>query len=290
MNRQDECAVNDSRFAFGKNWQRFLSVLDESRIVEAEKSLREMLKVDHLRGKTFLDIGSGSGLFSLAARRLGATVLSFDYDEQSVACTRHLKQTYFENDDRWTVTQGSVLDERFMQSLGEFDIVYAWGVLHHTGQMWRAMELAGERVVDTGRMFIMIYPDRGWKSELWKKIKRFHCSSSLAKAAVLGFFVPYFATTRFLGDLLRARNPTRRYKDYKRKRGMSIWYDWMDWLGGYPYEFSEPQDVIDFCAERGFVLNKLKGTRRECPQYVFQKLRQREVVEQSDTAALRAAS
>src|ERR1044072_5239228 len=99
-----------------------------------------MLEVDNLLGKKFLDVGSGSGLFSLAARRLGAQVHSFDYDPQSVACTGELRRRYFPDDLHWVVQQGSVLDQGYLASLGSFDVVYAWGVLHHTGAMWRALD------------------------------------------------------------------------------------------------------------------------------------------------------
>ena len=68
------------------------------RIEEAKASLKQMLDVDSLTGKTFLDVGSGSGLFSLAAIMLGVKVYSFDYDPQSVACTTELKRRYFPND------------------------------------------------------------------------------------------------------------------------------------------------------------------------------------------------
>lgn len=112
-----------NRFAFGANWSRFLSLLNEQRIAEAEQSLRELLGVADLRGKRFLDIGSGSGLFSLAARRLGAEVHSFDYDPQSVACTQELRRRYYPDDPTWRVEQGSVLDSDYLAQLGQFDVV-----------------------------------------------------------------------------------------------------------------------------------------------------------------------
>ncbi|HEX3100185.1 MAG TPA: class I SAM-dependent methyltransferase, partial [Pyrinomonadaceae bacterium] len=130
VSKQHQLEVaSGERFEFGKNWSAFLSVLDDERIATAEASLKEMLECDTLAGKTFLDIGSGSGLFSLAARRLGAKVHSFDFDSNSYACTKELRRRYFANDDDWTVEQGSALDREYVESLGKFDIVYSWGVL-----------------------------------------------------------------------------------------------------------------------------------------------------------------
>src|SRR5256886_15826578 len=128
--------AHGQRFEFGKNWSRFLTVLDDSRFARAEESLKAMLELEDLEGKRFLDVGSGSGLFSLAARRLGARVHSFDYDPRSVACTSELKRRYFAEDPEWVVEEASVLDRQYLATLGRFDIVDSWGGLDHTGAVW----------------------------------------------------------------------------------------------------------------------------------------------------------
>src|ERR1044072_8739280 len=163
------------RFEFGQNWSQFLASVDAERIQRAEQSLKEMLEVDSLAGKTFLDIGSGSGLVSLAARRLGARVHSFDFDPKSVACTRQLKKTYFDGDDSWKIEEGSALDGDYVKSLGQFDVVYSWGVLHHTGDLWTAMENAQARVAPGGKFFIALYNDTGSQSARWFWIKKTYC-------------------------------------------------------------------------------------------------------------------
>lgn len=245
------------RFQFGENWRRFLSVLNEERIAEAEKSLKQMLEVEDLRGKSFLDIGSGSGLFSLAAYRLGARVHSLDYDRQSVACTVELRRRYFPGADAWTIEQGDALQSDYVKSLGLFDIVYSWGVLHHTGDMWRALENAGLPVADGGRLFIAIYNDQGGKSRRWRRVKRLYNSGPLGKNLVSLIFVPYFALGGLAVDLLKGQGPVARYTEYKKSRGMSRVHDWFDWLGGYPFQVARPEEIFEFYRERGFALDKL---------------------------------
>ncbi len=246
------------RFEFGKNWQKFLAVLDKERISQAELSLKQMLEVENLKGKNFLDIGSGSGLFSLAARRLGAQVHSFDFDPQSVACTSELKDRYFRGDDNWVIERGSALDAEYIKSLGQFDIVYSWGVLHHTGEMWKALSNAQIPLDRNGILYIAIYDDQGRKSRIWLKIKQFYCSNILAKSITIAFFFPFFFLKNFTVDLLSLRSPFKRYIDYKKNRGMSIVRDWVDWLGGLPYEFAKPEEVLDFYRQKQMLLARLK--------------------------------
>ncbi|SIR28362.1 2-polyprenyl-6-hydroxyphenyl methylase / 3-demethylubiquinone-9 3-methyltransferase [Aromatoleum tolulyticum] len=258
------------RFAFGENWSRFLEVLDEDRIREAQRSLQDMLGMQRLDGLSFLDVGSGSGLFSLAAWRLGARVRSFDYDPRSVATTREMRRRYGRDDESWVVEEGSVLDRAYLGGLGQFDIVYSWGVLHHTGSMWEAMANVAPLVAHCGRLFIALYNDQDLVSRFWGRVKRLYCSGWPGRMVVVPVFFAFFAGAGLVGDLLRHRNPVLRYSEYRRKRGMSLTHDWIDWLGGYPYETAKPGDVFDFFCGRGFTLRKLV-TRASlgCNEFVF---------------------
>jgi SAM-dependent methyltransferase len=261
------------RFEFGRNWTSFLRTVTDDRIATAELSLREMLGVSQLSGIRFLDIGCGSGLFSLSARRLGATVHSFDYDENSVACARVLRDRYFPDDPQWTVEQGSVLDSAYLEKLGSFDTVYAWGVLHHTGDLWKAVRLAAERVGPGGRFFLAIYNDQGWRSTAWSYVKRLYCSGTLGRAAVLAAGIPYFAGVAVVAGLVKYRNPFSHFSQYRRKRGMSVVHDWIDWLGGYPFEVASYQKVCDVLASLGFSLTASKATNRlGCNEFVFKRM------------------
>lgn len=255
MNTFEVEVKSGERFQFGKNWQRFLSTFTDDRIRTAEKSLIAMLGTDDLRGKTFLDIGSGSGLFSLAARNLGASVHSFDYDPDSVSCTRHLRSRFYHDDPNWNVEEGSVIDSDFLQSLGTFDIVYAWGVLHHTGDMWSAIDNAASLVKHDGLLFIALYNDTGFRSRLWRRVKKCYCSGIASRSCVSLIVLPYFFVKALLQSLRRRQNV---FSSYKRRRGMSITHDWFDWLGGYPYEFATVDDVFHFLQAKGFLLINIK--------------------------------
>ena len=262
------------RFAFGRNWSKFLAHLNEDKILEAEKSLQKKLGVSDLRTKTFLDVGSGSGLFSLAAHRLGAEVFSFDYDPDSVACTEYLKKTYGHSSPTWTVTQGSVLDQAFLQQFEQCDILYSWGVLHHTGNMYQGLEHVSQLVKKGGHLFISIYNDQGIPSVAWKHIKKTYVNLTYCRVLFTVFFGLWLWKYRLAWGLLRYGNPFKYIKEYgTNNRGMSAWYDVVDWVGGYPFEVAKPEQIFDFFTAKGFTLRKLKtcGGNLGCNEFVFTK-------------------
>lgn len=274
-NHSDEIAKG-KRFGFGNNWRSFLSLLDDSRIQKAIKSLKTGLGRESLDGVRVLDIGCGSGLFSLAARQLGAEVHSFDYDPQSVACTRELRQRYFPGDASWKIEEGSVLEADYLGRLGQFDIVYSWGVLHHTGHMYQAFENVLKCLSENGQLYISIYNDQGGASKRWRAIKKFYCGlpPSLQIPFALAVIAPREAVA-FAGSLLtfRPQRYWQRWQQYGRQRGMSRWHDHVDWLGGYPFEVASPEEIIHFFRDRGLTLEHLKtvGGGNGCNEFVLRR-------------------
>jgi len=264
----------DLRFKFGENWAEFLTNLDDEQIRQAESSLKNMLQVERLDGKKFLDIGSGSGLFSLAARRLGADVKSFDFDLQSVACTSELRRHYFPGDTRWVVEQGSAVDADYLENLGTFDVVYSWGVLHHTGSMWLGIEYSMRRVAKGGQLFIAIYNDQGWMSHVWwlikyghqkmpKWLKRFY--SFATWYSIIGVNILKYT---LLFSPMTAIKPLFKYSP---RRGMKKYYDILDWIGGFPFEFAKFDVLKTFCLAKGFkLMNFMTASGHGCHQMVFQ--------------------
>lgn len=270
---KEDSIEKELRFEFGENWSRFIKHLTEEQIVEAENSLKTMLKVESLKGMKFLDIGSGSGLFSLAAMRLGASMVhSMDYDVQSVNSTRELKRRYFPEASNWKIEEGNVLDQSYILSLGTYDFVYSWGVLHHTGDMQLGLKNVLLPLKTNGMLFIAIYNDQGQLSAFWSKIKRTYNAFSPAWRFLVLYpsFLLIFAM-RIAGDIFRGRRLAF-WKNDNKDRGMTIWRDVVDWVGGYPFEVSKPDDIIEFFLSRNLELRRLKtvGCGHGCNEYVFQ--------------------
>jgi SAM-dependent methyltransferase len=264
------------RFEFGQNWRRFLTSLNQQKIQNATDSLARMMGTNNLHGLSLLDIGCGSGLSSLVARRLGARVHSFDYDPESVACTLELRNRFYPQDSgNWVVEQGSALDESYLRSLGSFDIVYSWGVLHHTGAMWQALENAAIPLAAGGTLFVAIYNDQGGHSRRWRAVKRLYnrMPRGLRFLVVIPVAVQQWWRPT-VKDFLRLR-PFSTWRSYSSGRGMSPWRDVIDWVGGYPFEVARPEEIFDFYRKRNCELIKLKtcGGSQGCNEFVFRRSR-----------------
>ena len=232
------------RYEFGRNWSEFTQTIDENEVQSAEARLRSLLQRDDLSGLQFLDIGCGSGLHALAALRLGAAFArAVDYDPESVRTTKQLLEREWP-EKNYSVEVADVLE----MSSEPVDIVYSWGVLHHTGDMWRAIDRAAAFVKPGGLLAIAIYR-KTMLCGFWTWEKRNYVRLG---AVYRGVMVGLYLFVQVMRDLLRFKDPTRRFRR-RRPRGMHWYHNMLDWLGGYPYQSATPKDIMDFVEKRGFV-------------------------------------
>ncbi|HYN39418.1 MAG TPA: class I SAM-dependent methyltransferase [Rhodospirillales bacterium] len=262
-----------THFGFGKNWAAYSRTVTEDDIQNAVREMQRLFGRDDLAGARFLDIGCGSGIHTLAALRLGAaSVTAVDFDEKSVATASTLVGQWWTG-SKPLIRQGNVF-ELTPAECGRFDIVYSWGVLHHTGDMWTALDRAAALVDDGGTLAIALYrktPMCGfWR---WEK-RRFTHGGALFRGSAIGLFV----AARFVRDVARLKNPFTKIGAHNRKRGMKWYIDVLDWLGGYPYESARPEDVVARLEAAGFRLKQMFKARRDLgilgsgnAEYVFEK-------------------
>lgn len=241
----------ESHFAFGKNWLDYAQKIDESRIAQAVADLQRLSGRERFDGLSFLDIGCGSGLHSLAAIRMGAArVLGVDIDADSVAASRATLARFSPSADaRFDKT--SVFDMT-PETHGGFDLVYSWGVLHHTGDMYRALTAAASLVEPGGVFMVALYKKTPF-CRMWRVIKRWYTAASpqaqrRARGVRIGLQrLLYRLQGRDLDDYIRS---------YGKARGMDYYNDVHDWMGGYPYESISPDECHVFFAGLGFKLER----------------------------------
>jgi 2-polyprenyl-6-hydroxyphenyl methylase/3-demethylubiquinone-9 3-methyltransferase len=239
-------------FSFGENWKAYLKNASIEDQHAAAQDISEWLGEDRVKGRSVVDIGCGSGIHSLAFHRMGAKkVISFDADIHSVEATRKLWQEAGEPSN-WQVSEGSILDKQVVDQLGQHDIVYSWGVLHHTGAMWEAMANAIELVQPGGYFWIAIYQKGPKYPKHLKQKIRYNKASETGKKLIVYRTV----ALKMLGRLTRLKNPIGVFRP--KRRGMSRYHDIIDWLGGLPYEVASPEEVESFCQGKGLQLEKIK--------------------------------
>lgn len=238
-------------FSFGENWAKYLNALTDSELQHAKDSLQEAFASEGIDGRRFLDLGSGSGLFSYAAHSLGSrTVVSIDVDPNSIACTAFLRKRAGDP-ATWAIAQGSVLDPEFLAGFEPVDRLYSWGVLHHTGAMWQAFDAALALIAPGGSGCIALY-NRPRRPRLHMALKRTY---NRLPRVLRPLMTALYGLAQIIRLSVTGQNPITHIRNYgQTSRGMSFWRDLEDWLGGLPYEFAEPAEVQRRATQRGLTV------------------------------------
>lgn len=286
MNEHAKEVAAGQRFEFGRNWTRFLAGLDDRSTANAQRALASMLGTERLDGLHLLDIGSGSGLSSLVARRLGVRVHSFDYDPQSVSCTRALRERFYPNDPDWTVEEGSVLDPDYLRPRK----IRRGILLGRAASHGCHVDRLGKRSDSAGRRRPFIHRNLQSSTHLDSALQTYQAVlCGRAQPGKWAILAAYATTTHLINlakDLATRRSPLKRYRVEPGLRGMSAWYDLIDWVGGYPFETARPDEIFDFFGSHGLRLERMTTPGGpSCNEFVFQRQTTAAVLPQNRVAA-----
>jgi 2-polyprenyl-6-hydroxyphenyl methylase/3-demethylubiquinone-9 3-methyltransferase len=134
------------------------------------------------------------------------------------------------------------------ETSGAFDVVYSWGVLHHTGAMHEALRRATQAVAPGGHFAFALY-HRTRMCGFWRREKRWYAAASPRAQRVARAI--YTALLRLRVGL--TGGDFRAYvANYHSQRGMEFGHDVHDWMGGYPYESISAPEVAAFMQRLGF--------------------------------------
>lgn len=275
---KDERYDVDTHFDFGRNWADYAQHINERKVALADEGFYKLVPPEYLKGRSVLDIGCGSGLHALSALRGGAShVTGIDIDPLSVQTAQKvIEQSWKE--PNYNFVAHNILSDAPNPALREtYDIVYSWGVLHHTGDLWAAVEKAAERVAPGGLFVIALYK-KSPLCDVWRKEKKFYTSLPTWGRRVLDYI---YAGAYLLGKLIQGENPAEYLRDYERERGMDFMTDVRDWLGGYPYQSATADEVRAQVEAKGFQTEVFYNTAPPrlrglfgcgCAEYVFSKI------------------
>jgi len=229
-----------------------------------------LMNNENISGKTFLDIGFGQGLSLLNATTLGAKTVGCDINPKCKEVLELNKQKYPAlKDTTIPVVVGSITEKETVERIktynNKFDIVHSWGVLHHTGKMWKSIDICSDLVNNNGELIISIY-NKHWSSASWKLIKWFY---NISPQFIRWFMIKIFYLIIMIAKfLVTMQNPL------KKERGMNFYYDIIDWIGGYPYEYATLDEITDYICKKGYVLISKKKAQvpTGCNEFIFRRV------------------
>lgn len=264
------------QFDFGENWSEFSAhALTADKVRQAREEFSSLGRdsgVD-LAGRSFLDIGFGQGLSLLSAAAAGARAVGCDINPKCAQVLERNRALFPEAAAvQVPVVVGSILEPATVESLRRlapdaagYEVVHSWGVLHHTGRMWAAVDAAASLVRPGGTLILALY-NRHWTSPAWTVIKRFYVMvPAWLQRLMVAVMYPVILAAKWA---VTGRNPV------KMERGMDFYYNVVDWVGGYPYEYASVDEVSRYLGDKGFTLRMSVAAKvpTGCNEFAFSRM------------------
>ena len=262
------------QFDFGRNWKEFSGrALTPERVEQAHEDFQRLTGGLPISGQTFLDIGFGQGLSLMIAAASGARAVGLDINP---LCAEVLdsNRRYFPElkDTPIPAHVGSILDPAVVEKIRHaapdghpgYDVVHSWGVLHHTGDMWQALDRAASLVRPGGILIVALY-NKHFTSPAWKLVKRAYMAAPpLGQALLNRLFYPIIWLAKLA---VTGKNPARM------TRGMDFYYNVIDWVGGWPYEYASVDQVSGYFAELGLISQRVIPAQvpTGCNEFIFRR-------------------
>lgn len=248
-------------FKFGKNWKNYSNKITKVNIEDSLRDLKYLLKSLKLKNNlTFIDVGCGSGVHSIAAKKLGFKVTSVDRDKTCIITTKKNFNKFY-NSNKTTIFQDDILNTKVFK---KYDIVYSWGVLHHTGNLWKALNNVKKLVKKNGYLIISLYKKTAF-DRMWVFIKRYYNKFRVFRYFINILFMPFFFYI------------SKKSRSYR--RGQNWYFDAIDWLGGYPYETMSPEKMkFHFSGFQMIYISRNKPMKykgffgSECAEFIFKRI------------------
>jgi 2-polyprenyl-3-methyl-5-hydroxy-6-metoxy-1,4-benzoquinol methylase len=218
----------------------------EARKYFVEAHIPGFAEFERWRGKKVLEIGCGIGTDTINFARHGAQVTCVDLSERSLEIARQ-RAVVYGVEDQVQFYRGNAEELSTFLPVNTYDLIYSFGVVHHTPHPERVMEQLRRYASPGTKVKIMVYHRRSWKvawilategkGQFWK-LRELVARNSEAQT---GCPITYIYTRRQGRELLRSGGfrATRvevdhifpyRIRDYVEYRYVTEWY--FRWMPG----------------------------------------------------------
>ena len=126
-----------------------------------EPHIKTFSKFERWSGKKVLEIGCGIGTAGINFARFGADYTGVELSSKSLELTQQRFNVY---NQKGRFYEGNAEELTKFLPIKKYDLIYSWGVIHHTPEPKRAISEISKYLAKDGLFKIMLYSSESWKN------------------------------------------------------------------------------------------------------------------------------